>query len=230
MKQLVFLFIFIGLTFPTIAQKQINEGQITMILTHVDAEDEAIKQQAQMMSGSQTIVSFNQDYSALNISMMEGMISMKTITELSSGDSKMFMDAMGMKYVIPMSKSEKNQMVTEQAGNDGFSVEYDKSDTKLIAGYNCYKATVVNDNDIVVLECYITSEISADPKLLQGFEYIDLEGFPLEYTMGQESMKMTFTASEFSTNVEESEFRVNEADYQTMSFEEFSRMGGGMGF
>jgi len=201
-----------------------------MTLVSVDADEEAIKQQASMMAGSKSIISFNEQYSSMDLNMMEGMISMKTITDLDSGDSKMLMDAMGMKYVIPMSQEERNKMIKEQSGGSKFAIQYDKSDTKEIAGYQCYKAKAVNpDNVDTMIECYITEEIKANPKVLQGFEHIDLAGFPLEYTIGSTEMGMTFTTEKFSKEVDDSVFNFDAKGYQKMSFEEFSKMGG-MGF
>ncbi len=218
------------LSVTSVAQETVTRGQITMTLLDVDTEDEDMSQHAQLMTGSKSIVSFNEKYSSMELNMMEGMISMKTITNLEQGDSQMYVDAMGMKYVIPISKEERNEMIKKNAGDGDFQITYDKAETKVIAGYTCYKATVTHpDNADTMITCYVTEEIKADPKVLQGFEQIDLVGFPLEYTIGSSEMGVTFTTQEFSKGVDDSVFEFDAKGYQKMSFEEFSKMGG-MGF
>jgi hypothetical protein len=233
MKYTTILLLIMGfVTTNTVAQKTITEGQITMELTDVKASDPAVKEQMAMMGGSKTVVAFNTEYSAMELNMMEGLVKMKTITTLDSGNSKMYMDAMGMQYVIPMTKVEKDKMIAEQTGGKDakYEISYDKKDTKEIAGYKCHKAVIKNENDpIQTINCYVTEKIKADAKVLSGFEAVDLVGFPLEYSMGGADMSMTFTAKEFSTEVDQSVFKVDETKYKEMSLEEFSKMGG-MGF
>lgn len=233
MRNILFVFGLLGLfTSVSQAQKTVDTGQITMEITAVDSEDASVKEQMGMMKGSKTILAFNNMHSMLTMNMMEGLISMKTITTLSSGDSKMYMDAMGMKYLVPMSKTEKDKMIMEQGGDDfdKFNIEYDKSDKKEIAGYTCYKATVISKDAGPQITAYITEDIKADPKLLQGFEKFELNGFPLEYSMGDGTASMTFTATSFDTDIDKSVFDIDESEYQTMSLDEFTKMGGGIGF
>ena len=230
MKYTSILLLFIGLvTTSAVAQKTITEGQITMELSDISSSDPAIKEQMAMMGGSKTVVAFNQQYSAMELNMMEGLVKMKTITTLDSGNAKMYMDAMGMKYVIPMTKAEKQKMIAEQTGGADvdFTVAYDKKDTKEIAGYKCHKAVIKNGSDSgQTINCYVTEKIKADAKVLSGFEAVDLVGFPLEYSMGDSAMSMTFTAKEFSTDIDEAIFKVDESKYTEMSLEDFSKMGG----
>ena len=230
MKQLLILISLLTI-FPLLsqAQKAIDSGQVTMEITDVKAEDAAIGQQMEMMKGTKTIMTFNADYSMVSLNMMEGLISMKTMTVSATGDSKMYMDAMGMKYVVPMEKAEKDKMISGKV-SDEFNIEYDKSDTKEIAGYQCYKAVATHSGGNQIITAYITEEIDADPNLLQGFEYLSLTGFPLEYTADDASgTSITFTATDFTTEIDEAVFNVDESGYQKMSLEEFSKMGG-MGF
>ena len=81
---------------------------------------------------------------------------------------------------------------------------------------------------------YLSKDIQASHKMIQGMDKLELEGFPLEYIMESDQMSMTYEATEVTKDVDDSVFAINTAGYTKMTWEEFMEqmgsMGGGMGF
>jgi diacylglycerol kinase family enzyme len=78
---------------------------------------------------------------------------------------------------------------------------------------------------------YITEDYKFDGNMIQNMEGAqELRGMPLEYTIEQPQISMTFTANEVKTSVDSSVFEFDTSDYEVMSAEDMQNMGGGMGF
>lgn len=232
---LLLAFTFIATTAVT-AQKEMKEGYIKFEVTDVRSDNEQMAAQLGMMKGTTNEVFFTKEKSLTKMNMMGGMMKMTMLANLTDNTSTMLFDAMGQKYMIPMSAEEKemNKEKTNEAMGDVEFI-YDREDKKTIAGYECYKMTIKSPNmEDFEMSAYITPEIKAGAEVLQGIDASKLEGFPLEYIVSQGGQfSMVFTALKVNNEVDPTVFDVNTKGFKEMTMEEFQNaMGqmGGMGF
>jgi len=218
------------------AQKTLDEGYLKMEITDVSSDDEQMAAMLEMMKGSQTEMHFKDGNNLTSMNMMGGMIQMKTLYDSKTENVTLLMDMMGQKMNIESTKSERDNMNADQKEQmEDFKVEYDEKDTKEILGYNCIRARVIDPStQKATLEMYVSKEIKASSKSLQGMQYFDIDGFPLELVVVQPQMKMTMTTISLEEKVDPGVFKLNTDGYTKMTFEEFTEkmgaMGGGMGF
>ena len=206
------------------ASGQSEQGTITMEIIEISSDDVQMAQVAEMMKGTQTKVYFKGDKSVTQMDMMGGMVKMNMYTQIE-GEFDILMDAMGQRFWVNMPKTEIAQM---KAKAPEMEIKYDKSDTKTIVGYECYKMTVVVDGDSEMnITGYITEDLSFQAPVMQGVDMTQFAGFPLEYTMEGGPMQMTITTKDFLKTVEESVFEMNTSGYKKMSMDELQSMGGG---
>jgi GLPGLI family protein len=132
-------------------------------------------------------------------------------------------DLEGKKYLIKLTeadiKSEK-EMAPET------TIKYSDS-TKLIAGYNCKKANVKmkdKDGNIEAVVVYYTNEIPPN-NVKEIFE--GLKGLPLEYTITQGGIKMTFTAKNISKDpVPDAKLDLPKEGYTEITMDELKKTMG----
>lgn len=199
-------------------------------ITDVKTSDEGAAMMVDMIKGSETEVFSMDGKSLAKMNMMGGMLTMKIATDPKSDITNMYMDMMGQKIHVETTKEEMLKAAGgEEAVAKNTTVTYDKTDTKEILGYKCYKANVSGDNGMKI-EMYVSEEVKADPKTLQSFQNIDMVGFPLEYSIDAGVMQMMITTKVVNNEVDASVFNIDTANYQKMTFEELTKMGGGMGF
>tara|TARA_Y100000385_G_C13070239_1_gene628663 strand:+ start:368 stop:1075 length:708 start_codon:yes stop_codon:yes gene_type:complete len=211
-----------------------DQGHISYEITEATSDNPQIQAQMEMMKGSTTDVYYLGDESLTVNNMMGGMINI--MMKLDTEGMKMTFDMMGQKFLIPMTKAEMEKMKAE--GDNPMSelnITYDESDTKEIAGFTCYKmeASPVTNPDIVI-EAYITEEISTNAALIQGVDMEQFKGFPLEIIANMGPVVMTTTAKAFEATCDATSLMINTDGYTEMTLEEFTasmgQMGGGFGF
>ncbi|MFD2908163.1 hypothetical protein ACFSX9_05380 [Flavobacterium ardleyense] len=202
------------------AQTALKKGSVTYKM-EITGDNEANA----MMGESTMSVHFNETMQATDVNMMGGMMLMKTITPLGNfKDSKMSVEAMGMKYEI-IEISDEALEANKGVGNvdDALEIKYDKKDTKEIAGFKCYKAIVKmkdgTSNDFYITEG-IASQGSKDAKL-------KLAGYPLQLTTSTPNGEVTMTATSFSKELPKDCFSVGEG-FTKVTMEEFQKQMGGM--
>lgn len=203
------------------AQNALKSGSVTYSMTMPSASEEMAA-----MGESTITVNFNDKIQATDMSMMGGMMLMKTIVPVGNEkDSKMTVEVMGMKYEITDAGAEATK------NNNGLSnldnakdVVYDKKDTKEIVGFKCYKATVtMNDGTTSVF--YITEAIA--PQVQKADAKIKLPGYPLEMTVQTAQGDMVMKAVKFSKEVPADAFKVGDG-FTKVTMEEFQKQMGGM--
>ena len=211
------------------AQKSLSKGLVKMEITQVSSPDPQTASMLEMMKGSQTEIYFNDKKHATKMSMMGGMVEVKTYINQESKGFDMLMDMMGQKMWIASNLDEMAN--DEQAKKAATSkVEYNKADKKEILGYHCYAMTVtMPDVPDMKLTGYVTEEIKTDANIIQGMQAIKFAGFPIEYTVENTQMKMTMTAVEIKDVVEEDKMVAKTDGYTKMTMEEFKKKMGGMG-
>lgn len=239
MKQTIILLAFL-FTLPnlSIGQTELIQGYIKMEITDVASPDEQMAAGLEMLKGTETEYFFNKENSLVKANMMGGMMEMTSLVDNETEDLLFLMNMMGKKMAVESTKEERDAEAavegTKQFDPSDMNITYDESDTKKILGYNCIKATVENEDAEFGFTMYVSEEIKASNKLIQGLQDLDIRGFPLEYVMEMEQMQMTYTAIAIEEEVDTKVFDVSDEGYQKMSFSEFMEqmgsMGGGMGF
>jgi len=131
------------------------------------------------------------------------------------------MDIMGQKYLI---RSTADDIKKEEADMPEQTIKY-TDETKDIAGYTCKKAEVTvksKDGKEETVNVYYTTEIpTSDLKTI----YKGLNGFPMEYTVNQGPVKMTFTAKSVSKDpVPDNKFDIpTDGSYKEVTMDEFRK-------
>jgi len=211
--------LFVGVTVN--AQTQLKKGSVTYSMTMPNATEEMAA-----MGESTITVHFDEKMQATDMSMMGGMMLMKTIVpNENKKDSKMTVEVMGMKYEIT-DAGEDASKASNSVGNldNAKDIVYDKKDTKEIAGFKCYKATV-NMNDGTKNTFYITEAIA--PQMGASESKLKLAGYPLEITTQTAQGDMVMKAIKFSKDVPVEAFKVGEGFTKT-TMAEFQKQMGGM--
>ncbi|NNF36102.1 MAG: hypothetical protein HKN68_18500 [Saprospiraceae bacterium] len=239
MKKLLFSFslFLMAMTYMS-AQTVLGEGYIKMEIVDATSDDEQMAMGLEMMKGTQTEIFFMGGKSLSKVNMMGGMVETTTLFNSETEQMDMLFNMMGQKMHVSSTAAERALAQNEQAAlAKEMEVTYDESDTKEILGYNCVKANIAHPSiqDGMSFSMYITKDIKADPKMIQGLQDIKIEGFPLEYVMSMPQMTMTISAVELKQEVDASVFDLDTGGYEKLTLQEFTdRMkqfgGGGFGF
>lgn len=218
------------------AQKELTEGTIIMELTEIESDDPAMGAQLSMLKGSSNSIYFDKNQTLTKMDMMGGMVEMAILADNKTREGFMLfnMDMMGKKVKINITEEDVAKQKADAKTNN-MTVTYDKTDTKKIAGYNCYKATISSpDMQGATVVAYVTKEITIKADVIQGVSSDIVDGFPLEYSIGAQGMSMVYTTTDIKDSVDKSVFTIDTAGYEEQSMEEFQKsmgaMGGGMGF
>lgn len=216
------------------AQTKLNQGLITFQISNVKADDPQVEMMMGGLKDSKTEVFFDENNHAMKMEMMGGMLKITNLGDYSSSKNHMLMDMMGQKIWVESDMGVEKLSEAEKKSLDNIKVSYDENDTKTILGYKCYKMELINpDMADTKVYSYISKDIETKANIIQGFENVKMEGFPLEYTVVNPMMTMTMVATKISDTVDKSKFTLNTKGYKKMTMEEFkSSMGnfGGMGF
>lgn len=211
------------------AQTVLDKGTVKMEITAVSAEDPQMAMGLEMMKGSQTELYFKADQHATYMNMMGGMMEMKVFVESAQNQMNMLFDMMGQKMWIE-SKLDESQTPQQKEISSKSKIEYNKDDTKEILGYKCYKMTVTNpEMEGTTLTGYVTEQIKTKANLVQGFQTLQFNGYPMEFTVGNPQFSMTMTAIEVKDTIDESKLKFDTKGYKKMTMEEFQKNMGGMG-
>lgn len=217
---------------------QVEQGSLTLEITEVSSDNQQAAAQLEMMKGTQVNVFFKGKESVTKMNMMGGMVE-TNVKMNANGDMDMLMSMMGQKMWIQATKAEldRSKIENENAMTD-LDIVYDESDTKNIAGFDCYKMVVTSpDNEGFTMEAYITEELKINAAMVQNVDIMEFKGLPLEYIISNDvpqlgaTMKMVFTTTNFSKELDLAVLELNTDGYTKMSWEDFmSQMGGGFGF
>lgn len=211
------------------AQKTLTKGTVKMEITDVASDDENMAMALEMMKGTETDLYFKDDKYVTKVNMMGGMVNMSTHISEEKNSFDMLMDAMGQKMWISSTLEEtKNSPEAKQAENA--KVEYDKADTKEILGYKCHKVTItIPDSEDMTVTGYVTEDIKTKANLIQGMQALQLNGFPMEFTVKNPMMSMTMKTTKVSDELDEAMLTLSTDGYKKMTMEEFQQSMGGMG-
>lgn len=176
----------------------------------------------QMLKGAESIVYIKGE--KRRVDMNTAMQSTTSVMDSKTKTILTTMDVMGQKYLI---KTTEADMKKEKENAPAITIKY-IDETKEIAGYKCKKAEITSktkegkEETVVV---YYTEEIpSSDVK--STFE--GLKGTPLEYSITQGGVKMTFTTKTVvKESIPDSKFELSKEGYKETTLEELQKMMGG---
>jgi GLPGLI family protein len=207
--------------FSGIAQKNF-EGVITL---GISFENSGLPPEAlTMLKGAESVIYIKGD--KRRVDMNTAMQSTVSVFDNKTKTSVMTMDIMGQKYLIKMNEADLKK---EKESAPVTTIKY-LDETKEIAGYKCKKAEVTmktKDGKEETFIVFYTEEIPTND-LKNTFE--GLKGFPLEYTISQSGVKMTFTTKTIVKEpVPDAKFELVKDGYKETTLEELqkSMMSGG---
>lgn len=203
------------LTTTTFAQKKMKEGIIRYLITdiHTDVPE------MELMKGSSLELFFSDKKQKVKMDLMQGAMVTQTIIDNKTGESTVLTDLMGRKIRIDKPKQEERPPLQAE------EIIYDKDAIKDIAGYRCHKAIIKGKNGDRLV-AYVTNRITPKADYFDHL-FMGLEGFPLEYTVINNQVAITFTANEVANQIDQSVFYVL-GEYETMSEKDFQAMMGGL--
>lgn len=220
MKKLI-LAISIALFSAIDLSAQIFEG---VVIYTISFENSGLPPEAiTMLKGAESIVYIKGEKRRVDMNT-----AMQSTTSIVDGKAKTVttaMDIMGQKYLIKMNEADLKK---EKAEAPATSIKY-MDETKVIAGYKCKKAEVTMKTKEGKEETFIVFYTDEIPTNDTKNVFEGLKGMPLEYTIAQGGIKMTFsTKSIDKTPVPDSKFELAKEGYKETTLEELqkSMMGG----
>lgn len=202
-------------TFVSLFAQSNFEGRIVYTITYTDLPDE--------MKGYESMLPKDvKIHMKGNKSRVEQSQMMGTNVVVSDMDQKsgfLEMDVNGQKFRILVSTAQFEEEATKMS-----NIEY-VDESKQIAGYHCKKAIMKDDDGNVVMSVFFTDKIQNKAQM----EFVGLKGFPLEYSMSQQNIKMKMTASVVSEESVSDELFEKSEGYQDISEADLQKMmmGGG---
>ena len=186
------------------------------------SDDADVQSQLGMMQGSTLKILTKGNKSRTEMSM-GGLMTTTTILDSDKKKGVLIMDGMLGKQAATFDedKAEKEEE------DSNYEVEL-VDETKVILGYKCKKAIIYTEEDYELVYWY-TEDIKSKDGSLGKYVKKEVPGFPLEFSIEQPQMTMTFVATEFSEKVKETkgmfDVKIPEG-YTEKSFEEISNMSG----
>lgn len=223
MKKLALLFAITMIT-SVVSFAQLKEGHISYDI-EMSSDDPEMAMSVAMFSGSKMDLYFS-DKKARTDLEMGSMISMTTLANSETEEVLILMGGMmGNKGVLTNSK-EMGTDAEDDTPEPNITIT---NETKKIAGYKCKKA-IITDEDGDEMEYWFTEEIktvTTDNKSAIS----KLPGLALQYTVNKNEMLMSFTATKVETKLDakirKEKFTMEiPEDYEEMTYEEFSSLGG----
>ncbi len=207
MSKLLFFLAFLFCTSTLTAQ--MKQGDVVYEVKILGL-DEAT---SEMLSGTDMTMTFNKKMSKVVLEMM--VMTNTTIIDLKSQEGVMLFNAMGQKIKVLMPKEHVSEGMI-----DDYSLVPTKEKMRL-AGYECRVHTIESDQGEFTM-C-LTDDIKFDSAY--NTRFVDLDGFPLQYTMDYSGMMISLTAKEVvKRKVKKGEFVVPEG-YTEKSIDELTLPG-----
>lgn len=212
-KLLSFLFVSLVACTSVFAQweNKIMQGKVVFDISYPNSK---MDQQTLAMLPTQSIMYFKGQMSRVEVSMPMG--TNVVISDHKLGEGTMLMDMMGNKMAIAMNKAD---MENERSSMPKPVVKQ-SSDTKVIAGHTCNKATVTQEgkDGKVSYDVWYTQDLLANNSFASTVDGID--GFMLEFETIQNGMSMKISARSIEElQVDDSQFMIPDG-YQRTTWKE----------
>jgi hypothetical protein len=211
--QILILCIFLAAGCKRKSEKFISEGRIEYDVTVVNDEGSAM---ANMIPRKMTI-KFKNNKSSATMSAGMGLFSTTFISNPETGTHTISMKLLNKKLV-----AVQNSFDIERENNE-FSYEFiPTQETKIIAGYNCFKVHVKpTRTDQKEFDIYYTKELDfTNPNFANPFHKID--GVLMEYQIKKMGFELRFTATSVTEeDVEDDNFTYT-ADHKRITNKEMN--------
>lgn len=220
MKKIILSFVFVS-SFIISSFAQLSEGHIAYKID-VSTDNPEMQMGIGMMQGSTMDMYFKDKVTRAEMKMGT-MLTVVTISNESSGDVLMLMSGMMGKNAIKTTTTD-----IDKANEDKPVFEVTLVDeTKAIAEYTCKKAIVTDEEGNETVFWY-TEEIEVSKKGQSSMNEL-VPGFPMQYEINKNGMKMMLTATKIdkeldSNSTELFEMTIPEG-YQTLTAEQLKAMG-----
>ena len=193
------------------------QAQFEGVITYsISFEDSGLPKEAlAIFKNLEAITKIKSD--KFRMELMMPMQSTVTIVDNKSKNSVTLVNIMKKKFAIKMNEAD---IIKDQAAYPKIVIKY-TNELKMLAGYNCKKAEIsLISGKGKVMNVYYTEEIQTNNTKAA---YIDLKGFPLEYSSYQDGILMKFTVKSISkTPVADSNFEIPEG-YIYTTMEQFQK-------
>jgi GLPGLI family protein len=217
--------VFLGLLSATfcvaLSHAQLKEGKVTFKMD-ASTDNPNMQMAVTMLQGSTLDILFK-GQATRSVMKMGTMMNVVTVTNSESGKVVMLMDGMVGKNGVLTSLEELKALTPEQPEN---KLEL-QDEVKTIEGFLCKKA-VLTDAEGNESTFWYTEEIAVSK---EGQSYLNnqVPGFPLEYEINANGLKMTLTATSVAKKLEKKSdalFQTAIPDgYKVMTLAEMSSMG-----
>ena len=150
----------------------------------------------------------------------------ETIAITDSKDDKsavVLLDIMGNKYAMKVDEAKVNEQRAKMPIYDVLETK----ETKVIAGYTCIKAVMINQATKEEVTVFYTPEIPYAENSFNA-EFSKLKGMPMEYVAKMSNFKITATVREVKKDKIEDSVFIAPAEYKVVTQEELMKeLGGG---
>ena len=215
------LTLFLALSLTYSLKAQLTEGHFTYTI-EASSENPDMQMVTGMMQGSTLDIHFKDKITRSEMKM-GSMMNIVTVSNENSGEILLLMSGMIGKNAILMTTEEVEAL---SEGKPEMNVEL-LDETKTIEGYLCKKAVLSDENGGESIFWY-TEEIEIS-KVGQTYLNKEVPGFPMEYDLNNNGLKMTMTVSKFEKKLDKnikSLFDMNIPEgYKTLTLEELEKMG-----
>lgn len=215
------LTLFLALSVTYSLKAQVTEGHFTYTID-ASSENPDMQMVTGMMQGSTLDIHFKDKITRSEMKM-GSMMNIVTVSNENSGEILLLMSGMIGKNAILMTTEEVEAL---SEGKPEMNVEL-LDETKTIEGYLCKKAVLSDENGGESIFWY-TEEIEIS-KVGQTYLNKEVPGFPMQYDLNNNGLKMTMTVSKFEKKLDKnikSLFDMNIPEgYKTLTLEELEKMG-----
>jgi GLPGLI family protein len=213
------LFILASVTFSLKAQ--LTEGHFTYTI-EASSENPDMQMVTGMMQGSTLDIHFKDKITRSEMKM-GSMMNIVTVSNENSGEILLLMSGMIGKNAILMTAEEIEALSKDKPTMDVELLD----ETKTIEGFLCKKAVLSDENGGESIFWY-TEEIEIS-KVGQTYMNEEVPGFPMQYDINNNGLKMTMTVSKFEKNLAKNTKSLFEMEipegYKTLTLEELEKMG-----
>jgi len=200
---------------------QIQKGKLTFEI-ELTSEETELSSVLELLNGSQMIILFDKDKTRSEVTL-GSMLSIATITDSSADVAIVLMDGISGKTALKSSISEMEMILDTTETTPIYLEEY-----KNILGYNCQKVSL---QDVFGEETifWVTNEIQV-LKLGQHYLPDEIQGFPLEFEIINNGLKMKLTATQIEKSLIDIDYDVVfntyiPKDYKIVSKEQLFQLG-----
>jgi len=217
MRKLLFsLSIALLIQLSAVAQKRISD--LTLVYEANVTTGSKTPQLGDAFDGATTTVYIKGNQSRSE--MVSALASFTTIHDSRTGTSVLLQEVNGQKLLIRMSADnwkEKNKRY------EGITFT-NTGQKKQLAGYDCLQATA-KMKDGATFTVYYTPDLMPE-NMEFDYQFINLNGVPLEYELTQNNLTIRYTVSKINLNpVAASKFDIPTSGYRELSYDESRKMG-----